>query len=348
MQRVKVLLAAFLLVAIAGGSWLLLGPRAPQGEASVYRFGVHAGDELAYNMTVRVYVDGSLNRTQSDVARVRVVSFSPPLVELNFSDSAGGPAGVPYGVIALPLDEVGLDSVSVPVAVGYTWVCLDLRRAGYTEGPLGRSIVYDGSLAAPNLTLTARVTVDESTGIVVDFSVNVSVAKWSGGSITVSLSQVLSDYKLSGGEPVEAPAPGGFVCRNGFSNDLRFTLEGLYLVEGGSARPLCLDDFEGAAASGTVLAVLDKRDPASSILWESLINATKEAGARVYVLVYDSSSRLLTPDMVYVVSNIVQPALNRLDNPRLPLLLRLGPGGVEAVESGSLSYGDVLAFIRGG
>ncbi len=348
MQRARILVAALLLAAITGGSWLLLGHRAPESGGPVYEFGVHAGDELAYNMTVKIYVDGSLNSTQTDVARVKVVSFSPPLVELNFSDAQGEPTRVPYGVIAFPLDDVGKDKVSAPVAVGYTWVCLDLRRTGYAEGPLGRSVVYEGSLSAPNLTLTAQVAVDEDTGIVTGFSVNVSVAKWSGGSISVSLSQVLVEYKPSQGEALRAPAPEGFACRNGFSSDLRFTLEGLYVVDEGSARPVGLGDFEGAVSSGMVLAVLDKRDAASLSLWESLLNATKEAGAQVYVLVYDSSSRLLTPDMVYVISNIVQPALNQLDNPRLPLLLRLSSSGVEAVESGPLSYNDVLSFIRGG
>lgn len=348
MQKARILVAAFLLAAVAGGSWLLLGHRAPENGELPYELGVHAGDELAYNMTVKIYVDDSLNRTQSDVARVRVVSFSPPLVELNFSDTQGGPARVPYGVIAFPLSDVGRDRIGAPVAVGYTWVCLDLRMTGYNEGPIGRSIVYEGSLNAPNLTLTAQVAVDEATGVVVAFSVNVSVAKWSGGTITVSLSQVLVEYKPSQGEVLEAPLPEDFVCRNGFSSDLRFTLEGLYAVEGGLAKPVGLGDFEGAALSGVVLAVLDKRDAASLSLWESLLNATKEVSTRIYVLVYDSSSRLLTPDMVYVISNIVQPALNQLDNPRLPLLLRLGPNSVEAVESGLLSYDDVLSFIRGG
>lgn len=335
------------LAAAVGASWFLLNNKSHGATAPVYRLAVHVGDELSYNMTVKVYIDGSLNKTASDVVRVRVASFEPPLIELNFTDSGGRPARVPYGVIAIPLSHAGMESISVPVAAGYTWTCLTLQMTGYSEGPLGRTVVYRGSIVEPNLTLTAVMAADRGTGVVVEFRVNMTVSTWGGGRVTALLLQELTEYKPFHGGELEARAPEGFTCGNGFSRDLRFTIEGLYRVEGGAARPVGLGEIQ-EASGGAVLAVVNKRDPASMSLWESLLNASRKPGVRVYVLVYDSSSRLFTPDMAYVTANIVKPVLNSMENPRLPLLIRLGSGGVEGVEAGPLTYEEVQSFLGGG
>lgn len=345
LRRPIALALAFLAVAAAAG---LLGPHRPGGGGGSLALPLHRGDVVEYNVTFTVYVDGSLNGTRSGVARLTVDSLDPPLVAVNSSEARGGRVEVPYGVLALPASVAGAPRVRAPVAVGYTWLCMEFSLAGLTEGPLGRAVVYEGSLDLANLTVRARLEVDEATGVVVGFKANVTVSRWGGGSVTLALDQELVDYKPSGGAELRGDLPEGFVCGNGFSSDLRLTLEGLYVVEGSSVSPAGLGDLEAARAGGLTLAVLDKRDPASWDAWGYILRAARESGARVYVLVVDPASRLVTPDAAYVAFNIVQPVLNRLENPRLPLLMRLGPGGVESVESGPVTYGDVEAFIAGG
>jgi len=90
----------------------------------------------------------------------------------------------------------------------------------------------------------------------------------------------------------------------------------------GGVEPVDAREVGSAVEGDAVVVVLSKQCPYCQRLWPKLLNATRDAGVTVYAVVFDPASQLATPDLAFVISNIVQPAFNQLERPGVPALLR--------------------------
>lgn len=347
--RLAAVLAAAAAILAIGGYTLLGAPQQGDGAGEpgggALSFGLGLGDRLVYNITLYTYIDGVLNRSEYNVVEVRVVGFLLPFAGVNVSqDGSVRFAEVPLGLVALPLDWLG-DAAGVPIAVGYTWLCLPMTPEGRSPWAGGEALVYRGGLERPNLTLDVVALYDSDTGALVRMKVNMSVAGPQGGGAAAIVIQELVDYELSG-EGVSGSYQEDYTCGPGVSSDLRFVLEGLYRLEDGEPVPVDAGEVGEAVGGRAVLVVLDKQCPACQLVWPKLLRASGDEGLTFYALVYDPSSQLATPDMAYVISNIVQPAFNRLDRPGVPAFLAFRGGELVAAEIGDLEYGELVDWLR--
>ena len=155
---VAVVVALAVLGALAYASQALRAPRGGEAQATgggqagqVLRFAVGPGDVLYYNVTATGYgAAGNNTTTSTAVNRVYVKAFAPPtlVVSVKSNGTNETTVNVPYGIIALPLNDLGSERVGAPLSLGATSSCVVLTLEGEAGSPLsGRGYVYSGHLS---------------------------------------------------------------------------------------------------------------------------------------------------------------------------------------------------------
>ena len=330
----------------SGASTATQGPGGQTGRKLVLP--LHEGDVLLYNITsyFTSLENGTANTTtQSYTENVTVTGFDSDFL-LAVSLQEGNKTGsgkLPYGLLALPRGSEGSATLNLPVLVPppIGGVCMELRLQG-SEGGL---LTYSGQAEVPGYGIFYEALYNSSTGIMVHANVTLRV-DWA--NVTVSYTIDLLRYTPNtSAPPLERSLEPGAYCGALSASDLRLLADGFYVLQNGKPEPINGDQARQALGGPAVFVLLNKYCPHCQRFWPTLLNASKDVHADVYLIVFSGNTGFANPAIRGLVSQLLNATSMPPSSLGTPAVFVIpGSGRQPAFRTGEMSAQAFVSFVN--
>lgn len=263
-------------------------PTATQlGSQKTYTITLTVGSTLTYNNS---YMTSEGNVAQTTIYTVSVAQVQWPLILGTYNihgQNATGPARMAVGNMLLPLELLGEKEVSVPLIIPAvnSGLCANLTLQGTrevdVEGKMMEAYIYAMNVSSGRFTISATLAYNKSNGILVDANYTI----YGDNETLFSNRQYVVNATL--GSRMRTLTPKDWLCTQPYSSDLRFTLEGSYVLQDGVLKPVSLNEVRNSSLDTAIVGVVVKDGQNTTMeFWKNLLLASKQCPmAKTYLII---------------------------------------------------------------
>jgi len=243
-----------------------------------YLVNLAPGTTVNYTLTF-VFSQNNLSTSETVDYTATIIDVQWPMTTINYTVlkyNYTQPAPVATPNLAAPLSMLGQPELPLPLILpgAQTGVCVQLRLAGEKTYTIGgekvEAYVYEFSYNTSSLVLEGAIAYAKGTGITIEFNTTLIDPAL---NVTVFQSQITRGFRIAG--QISVTTPSDWMCKPPISSDLRFTIEGTYVVRGLDFEPVqTLKIREAIQDKAIVLVIAKDNQQLTAEFWKEFLKAS--------------------------------------------------------------------------
>jgi hypothetical protein len=263
-----------------------------------------------------------------------------PFVNITNTDQENGsPQLIPYPVVEIPKENVGAQTLNLPVSIPFVneGLCMKFTLTNTSNG----TYTYTSQITIANYKVTS-ILVYDSQGVVISTLYRIESIKPVNNTM-VNLTHKLVRLNYSSTGEYKVTVPSTWSCNPPLSSHLWFTEEGIYKLNTCKLEQTSINDLIKGMKEGSIVFYLNKGCPHCINDWPNIIDALnavcKSASGKVYLVIIGGF-------MNSTVANYIQLTMTQNGITGYPALAYFKDGFVQNKTLGERSAEQIVEFIR--